>query len=120
MRKGPAEVDDDARFARREQPVAIGGDETPLLLADPVGHLKADIGRIDDHAIRIAEREHMHVDLFRQIGDEARALPVAGDAGVIGDDGLGRGVDRRKRRAPSGASSALTAMAKVEAIAHTR
>ena len=104
--KGPGDVDDDARFAGREQPVAIGGDKTPLLLADPVRHLEAHIGRIDDHAIRVAEREDMHVDLFGQIGDEARALAVAGNARVISDGGLGFGRGRHDRKAAERAARA--------------
>ena len=97
--KGPGHVDDDARFARREQSVAVSGDKAPLLLADPVGHLEVHIGRIDDDAIGIAEGEDVHVDLLRQIGDEARALPVAGNARVVGDGGLRLGLGRQDRKA---------------------
>ena len=112
MRKGPLDIDDDARLARCEQSVAIGGDEPPLLLADPVGHLEAHIGRIDDDAIGIAEREDVHVDLLRKIGDEARALAVAGNARVIGDGRLGSALAARPQ-GPSDASS--TAQAKAHA-----
>ena len=81
----PAHIDDDARFSRCEQSIAIGGDEPPLLLADAVGHLEAHIGRIDDDPVGIAEREDVHIDLLRKIGDEASALAVAGNARVLGD-----------------------------------
>ena len=39
--EGAVHVDDDARLARREQPVAIAGDEAPLLGAETLGHLEA-------------------------------------------------------------------------------
>jgi hypothetical protein len=40
----------------------------------------------------------MHLDLPRQIGDEAGAFAIAGDTRVIGDGGLGSSVGRRERR----------------------
>jgi len=83
--KGTAHVDDDARFPRREQSVAVSGDEAPLLLADAVRHLEVHVGGIDDDPIRVAEGEDVNIHLLRQIGDEARALPVAGNARVVGD-----------------------------------
>ncbi len=93
-----AHVDDDARLAGSEQAITIGGDQPPLLLADPLGHLEIHIGRIDDHAIGARQRKDVDIDLLRQIGDEPRALTVSGDAGVLGDGGFGLGMCGSKAR----------------------
>ncbi len=90
--EGSADVDDDARLAGCEQAIAIGSDQPPLLLADPIGHLEVDVRRIDDHPIGTRQRKDVHIDLLRQIGDEAGPLTVSGDAGILGDGGLGLGV----------------------------
>ena len=55
----------------------------------------------------------MYVDLLRQIGNEARALAVAGDTSVIGDGRIGGGVDRNDR----GADQSTKAMANEDATA---
>src|SRR6185312_8009469 len=79
--------------------VAIGGDEAPLLLADTIGHLEIYIEGIDDDAIGIAEGKDVDIDLFRKIGDKARALAVAGYARVVGDGRVCPGVSRHAESA---------------------
>ena len=81
----PVHIDDDARLARREQPVAVAGDEAPLLGAETLGHLEADLREIDDDAIGIGEREDVDLDLLRQVGDEPGAGPVASQSRILGD-----------------------------------
>ena len=92
-----AHVDDDARFAGREQAEAVAGDEPPLLGAEARRHLEIHLGQIDDDPVRIGEREDVDADLLRQIGDEAGAGAVAGKPRVLGDGFMGArgGVPRR-------------------------
>ncbi len=88
--KRSADIDDDAGLTRREQAVAVRGDQAALLLAEAGRHLKAHIGGVDDDPVGIAEGEDVDVDLLREVGDEAGALAVAGETGVLGDGLLGR------------------------------
>ena len=90
-----ADIEHDARLARREQAITEGGDEPPLLGAETGRHLEAHVGRIDDDAVGIAESEDMHVDLTREVGDEAGAPAVASKPRILGDRMLGlcRGIE---------------------------
>lgn len=83
--EGTIHVDDDAGFARREQSVAVGLNQSARLVVESGRHLKADIRQINNDAVGIVEGKGADVDLLREVSDEARASMVAGDAGIFGD-----------------------------------
>ena len=78
-------------WPREIEAVAIGRDQPEAVVARPRVKLEMDLRHVDDDAVGIGEREHMNVDGVGEIGDEARPVLVADDAGR-GDD-----IKRRSR-----------------------
>src|SRR5262249_38130179 len=76
-------VDDDARLPWRKQPVAVGRDESPLLFADAVRHLKVDVRGVDDDPVGVAKGKDVHIDLLREVSNEPGALLVSCKASIV-------------------------------------
>ena len=77
-----ADVEDDARAAPREKPVAPARDEAAPGQSGVGGRSELDLRQIEDDAIGIGKGERADLDLLAEIEDEARLFLVAGDARI--------------------------------------
>jgi len=75
-------VDDDARLAGREEAIAVGLDQTPTLLARPLGQPKARVGNINDDAVGISQQEVLIGRVAGEDERKARARLVPGNFGA--------------------------------------
>jgi hypothetical protein len=81
----PGEIEHDPRTARHDQAIAKRLDQPASGSAYPGGKLKADLGQVHDHPVRVGKRKSGELDGLVEIENEASLLAVAGQAGRRGD-----------------------------------
>ena len=112
------EVDDHAGAALHDQAVAERLDQAAAVFAGPGRELEGHLRHVDDHPIRVGEREGADIDLVAEIDDQAGLRLVAADSDGAGDGEIpGRAASaarprrlaRRPKRPPRRAMAITTA-----------
>ena len=84
---GRGRIEHDARLAFGEQPEAEGGDQPAPELARSGGQPKGDVGKVDDDAVGIGQREDLGLHAGGEVEPEGRRGGASGQLGAAGLDG---------------------------------
>ena len=71
------DIDDDARLAGSGQAAAERFDKAGCPFTGVRGQLEHDVWQLDEHPVRVGERENLELDVAIQADDESSAGPVA-------------------------------------------